>query len=122
MDSVNELVAKWKSRWSAGLLEGYMFHLLSIEERFGGELIRMSQQQIEVTVKVPTIYAILKRSSEAGLVTVDFKESENGVTRGTQRKYYKLTENGKQYHRELTDHMLNSVSRLFELTKQIKEE
>ena len=123
MDSAIELFERWKSRWSATLLEGYMFHLLSIDERFGGELVKLSQERIdEVNIKVPTIYAILKRSNDMGLLKVDYKESENGITRGTQRKYYTLTDEGRYYYKLLTKHMKESVSELFNAQKQIVEE
>ena len=122
METAENLFDKWKLRWSAGLVEGNIFHLLSNDEKFGGELVKLSQKHIDGNVKVPTIYAILKRSSEAGLIKIQYKQSKNGVTRGTQRKYYTLTDKGKEYQQFLTSHMIKSVSSLFEIKQNIMEE
>lgn len=109
MDSFEELFFKWKSRLSAPMLEAYIFYLLLQKERFGGELVQLSQAEIDKNVKVPTIYAILKRSTDLGLLEVNYHDVENGITRGTSRKYYTLTSEGNKYCNLILNHLSKSI-------------
>lgn len=98
MNVVIEGFRKWKSRLLTSILELYLLDLIAIQERYPGELVIMSQKVLGQDVKVPTVYAIVRRNLQSGFLELEEKGSEDGITRGTSRNYYKLTEDGISYH------------------------
>lgn len=110
MDDVQTSFSKWRNRISTPLLEAFIFHLLSLKDRFGGELVLKSQEIISREIKVPTIYAILKRSTDLGLLAIKQHDVKLGVTRGTSRKYYTLTAYGRDYSSLQVSHLSTIIS------------
>lgn len=72
-----------------GALELCVLALLEQRDRYGYELVTLISEEIEVTVG--TIYPLLKRIKELGLVDTETVESPDGPA----RKYYRLTPEGR---------------------------
>ena len=98
MNAVIEGYVKWKSRLLTSILEVYLLDLIAIQERYPGELVNLSQNTLGPDIKVPTVYAIVRRNLQSGFLELEEKGSEEGITRGTSRNYYKLTEEGLSYY------------------------
>ncbi len=99
---------KWKSRWVSSLIEVFIMYLTNRKERFGGELVKLSQKYIDPSAKVPTIYAILKRLSDAGFLREKSISHEIGITRGKSRIYYESTSDGAKYFHLLQNQIESS--------------
>ena len=67
-----------------------------------------------------TIYPLLTRLKNAGLLSYRWEES----TSGPPRKYYLITENGKMFLRELNKTWLNLINAVHQVTgtKSMKNE
>ena len=67
-----------------------------------------------------TIYPLLTRLKNAGLLSYRWEES----TSGPPRKYYLITENGKMFLRELNKTWLNLINAVNQVTgtKSMKNE
>lgn len=73
-----------------GTLELCVLSLLNQKDMYGYELVTKISEDIEITVG--TIYPLMKRIKEEGYVETQTVDSPNGPS----RKYYHLTEAGKQ--------------------------
>ncbi len=73
-----------------GALELCVLALLYEKDRYGYELVTLISEEVEVTVG--TIYPLLKRIKSEGYVETETRDSLDGPS----RKYYHLTENGKE--------------------------
>lgn len=72
-----------------GVLELCVLALLGREERYGYELVTLISEEVEVTAG--TIYPLLKRIKEEGLVETETRDSPGGPA----RKYYRLSGRGR---------------------------
>lgn len=73
------------------ILELCLLHLISVQDRYGYELLRILHEQFSDTQE-STIYAILRN-----LCREDFLETYAGdVSGGPARKYYRIKEKGKE--------------------------
>ena len=88
--------------------------------RYGGELIQFARESISEDVKIPTVYAILKRCEAEGVLSSFEMESKDDVTRGTSRQYYELTEAGKKHFAAISEIIESSVSVITKLTSTVK--
>lgn len=77
-----------------GALEMCVMALLEKEDRYGYELVTLISEEIDVTLG--TIYPLLKRIKNEGLVETKTVDSPDGPS----RKYYHLTEKGHQVLQE----------------------
>ncbi len=77
-----------------GVLEMLVLGFLSVRDRYGFELISSISRNIEISEG--TIYPLLKRLKEDGFVETYLMESSEGPP----RKYYKLTDTGKNAYTE----------------------
>ena len=114
MESLTSIQSKWRSRWTSVLLEPFILHMIQQKERFGGELVKLSQEILDPNTKIPTIYAILRRNTEIGIIHVKNAKSEDGITRGTSRKYYSLTTFGIEYYKNLMEAIDSTIPSIFE--------
>ena len=121
MDLVLENFEKWKSRWISSVLEIFILFSISIKERYGGELVEMSKQFVDINTKVPTIYAIIKRYTNSGILEEYKVDGKSGVTRGKSRIYYRLNEHGNSLLAMIEEH-LKSKTFLQDLDFSILEE
>lgn len=64
---------------------------------YGLEIIRFLEQHSQLVLSEGTVYPILNRLKSDGLLTSEWEEAEAGHP----RKYYSLTQNGRERIREM---------------------
>lgn len=82
-------------QFKKGVLELCVLALLARRDLYGYELVRRIALNIEIAEG--TIYPLLRRLTQEGYFTTYLQESAEGPP----RKYYSLTEKGRQYEEEL---------------------
>ena len=94
------------SQMLKGTLEGCVLAIISKEETYGYEISEQLMEYGFGKITEGTIYPLLLRLEKNELISATYKASELGP----RRKYYKLTEKGKdaledffQSYRELSD-------------------
>lgn len=85
-----------KAQMRKGVLELCILSILSQNDAYPTEIIDKLKETKLVVVE-GTLYPLLTRLKNTGLLTYRWEES----TSGPPRKYYKLTEIGAQYLKEL---------------------
>ncbi|PJI07780.1 MULTISPECIES: PadR family transcriptional regulator [Clostridium] len=86
-----------------GILELCVLSILDRKDCYGYELVDEISKNIEISEG--TIYPLLRRLSKEGYFTTYLQES----TEGPPRKYYKLTESGREMKHKLVDEWLEFV-------------
>ena len=86
-----------------GILELCVLSILDRKDCYGYELVDEISKNIEISEG--TIYPLLRRLSKEGYFTTYLQESSEGPP----RKYYKLTESGREMKHELVDEWLEFV-------------
>lgn len=81
-----------KAQMRKGILEYCILAILSREDSYAPRIIAELKQAKMIVVE-GTLYPILTRQKNAGLLTYRWEESPQGPP----RKYYTLTEKGKEY-------------------------
>jgi PadR family transcriptional regulator PadR len=84
-----------------GTLELLLLHLLAEEPTYGYQLVRRLEERTggQFASKEGTLYPVLYRLEDAGLIAPEWSRPDRGVP----RKYYRLTEQGVERERELTE-------------------
>lgn len=95
-----------------GILELCVLAVLDKKDCYGYELVNEISKDIEISDG--TIYPILRRLSKEGYFTTYLQES----TEGPPRKYYRLTELGKETREKLTDEWENFVEKVDNILKE----
>lgn len=85
-----------KAQMRKGVLEYCILSILKKKDAYTSEILKMLKNA-EMIVVEGTIYPLLTRLKNAGLLTYRWEES----TSGPPRKYYVLTENGGLFIKEL---------------------
>ena len=85
-----------KAQMRKGVLEFCILSILSSQEAYPSEILS-ELKRAKLLVVEGTIYPLLTRLKNSGLLTYRWEES----TSGPPRKYYSLTENGKLFLQEL---------------------
>ena len=85
-----------KAQMRKGILEYCILAILSREDSYAPKIIA-ELKQAEMIVVEGTLYPILTRQKNAGLLTYRWEESPQGPP----RKYYKLSEQGETFLGEL---------------------
>ena len=78
------------SQLKRGILNICILQLLNQEDRYGYDIIKKLQEFFPDTEE-STLYAILRRLNKEELTDMYYSEISNGP----QRKYYKITDKGK---------------------------
>jgi PadR family transcriptional regulator PadR len=97
-----------KAQMRKGVLEYCILAILSEKESYPSDIIERLKQAKLIVVE-GTLYPLLTRLKNDGLLSYRWEES----TSGPPRKYYKLTEIGEKFLKELDktwDEMVTSVS------------
>ncbi len=81
-----------KAQMRKGILEYCILAILSREDSYASKIIA-ELKAAEMIVVEGTLYPILTRQKNAGLLTYRWEESPQGPP----RKYYTLTEKGREY-------------------------
>jgi len=84
-----------------GSLELIVLHLLAPGEKYGYEIVTTLTEQTNGALEVTdgTLYPVLYRLERAGFVDVRWETPQRGVP----RKYYRLTEAGREELARLTE-------------------
>ncbi|AAK78550.1 PadR family transcriptional regulator PadR [Clostridium acetobutylicum] len=86
-----------------GILELCVLSILDRKDCYGYELVDEISKSIEISEG--TIYPLLRRLSKEGFFTTYLQES----TEGPPRKYYKLTELGREEKQKLVEEWMEFV-------------
>ena len=99
-----------KAQMRKGVLEFCILSILKSGDAYTSEILS-TLKDAEMIVVEGTIYPLLTRLKNAGLLTYRWEES----TSGPPRKYYVLTENGRMFLKELSktwNNLINSVNQV----------
>ena len=105
-----------KAQMRKGVLELCILSLLSEGEMYPSDIIAKLKEQ-ELIVVEGTMYPLLTRLKNAGLLTYTWKES----TSGPPRKYFHLTDTGQSFLVELLGTWQKLVNVVKESTKNLIE-
>ena len=96
-----------KAQMRKGILEYCILSILNKRDLYTSDIIKALKENDLIVVE-GTLYPLLTRQKNAGLLQYRWEES----TQGPPRKYYALTEIGKAYLKELNsswNSLINSV-------------
>ena len=96
-----DFLDNWLVQARKGLLELCVLNALARGECYGYELCRQLEDVPGLGVTEGTLYPLLSRLRLAGLVTTRLEESSGGPV----RKYYRLTDAGRDTLRLMNEHM-----------------
>jgi PadR family transcriptional regulator PadR len=85
-----------KAQMRKGILEYCILSVLSRNSCYASDIIK-ELKEAEVIVVEGTLYPLLTRQKNAGLLSYRWEESQQGPP----RKYYELTEQGRSYLADL---------------------
>jgi PadR family transcriptional regulator PadR len=100
-----------KAQMRKGILEYCILSVLSRNSCYASDIIK-ELKEAEVIVVEGTLYPLLTRQKNAGLLSYRWEESQQGPP----RKYYELTEEGRTYLADLD----KSWTELVESVNQIR--
>lgn len=101
-----------KAQMRKGVLEYCILLILSKNDAYASDIINILKQS-EMIVVEGTLYPLLTRQKNAGLLSYRWEES----TQGPPRKYYTITEQGQQFLKDLDQ----SWEDLIQAVQSIKE-
>jgi PadR family transcriptional regulator PadR len=85
-----------KAQMRKGILEYCILSILAEGDAYTSDIINRLKESKLIVVE-GTLYPLLTRQKNAGLLSYRWEES----TQGPPRKYYAITENGRQFLNEL---------------------
>ncbi len=95
-----------------GVLEYCILSILSKTDCYASDIIN-KLKNAKIIVVEGTLYPLLTRQKNSGLLAYRWEES----TQGPPRKYYQLTDKGKEYLEELDLAWKNLVNTVNEITQ-----
>lgn len=99
-------------QFKKGVLELCVLVLLDKQDRYGYELVQKISERIDISEG--SAYPLLRRLTKEGYFTTYLKES----TEGPPRKYYKLTDAGRSYLKDLLQEWKEFTSGVEQLIKE----
>lgn len=105
-----------KAQMRKGVLEFCILSVLSTGDKYPSEIIERMKEAKLIVVE-GTLYPLLTRLKNSGLLGYRWEES----TSGPPRKYYKLTELGEQFLKELETTWEELVKAVNLTTKKSKQ-
>ena len=103
-----------KSQMRKGLLEYCILSIISRGEAYASDILEMLKKA-ELLVVEGTIYPLLTRMKNEGLLSYRWQES----TEGPPRKYYTLTENGERLLEQLDAEWQSIYHAIHQITNKI---
>lgn len=97
-------VENTQAQMRKGILEYCIFSILEKDSVYASDIIK-KLKEARVIVVEGTLYPLLTRQKNAGLLSYRWEES----TQGPPRKYYELTDKGKEFLKELDKSWLELV-------------
>ena len=101
-----------KAQMRKGILEYCILLMLSRKDAYASDIINLLKTAKLIVVE-GTLYPLLTRQKNAGLLTYRWEES----TQGPPRKYYTITEIGKSYLKELDKSWIDLVNSIESIRK-----
>ncbi|NJN50374.1 MAG: PadR family transcriptional regulator [Polaribacter sp.] len=105
------MIENTKAQMRKGILEYCILSIISKTEVYPSDII-VKLKEAELIVVEGTLYPLLTRLKNAGLLAYEWRES----SAGPPRKYYVLTENGKVFLKELDKTWTNLVTAVNQVT------
>jgi PadR family transcriptional regulator PadR len=102
-----------KSQMRKGLLEYCILSIINREEAYASDILELLKEAQLVVVE-GTIYPLLTRMKNEGLLSYRWQES----TEGPPRKYYTLTEEGQQLLEQLDKEWLSICQAINQITQK----
>jgi len=102
-----------KAQMRKGVLEYCILSILSQKDSYASDIINRLKEAKLIVVE-GTLYPLLTRQKNAGLLSYRWEES----TQGPPRKYYKLTPEGEKFLEEL-DKSWNELVEAVEMVKKL---
>ncbi len=99
-----------QSQMRKGILELCILSILEKEDAYPTEILEQLKEAKLIVVE-GTLYPLLNRLKDAGYLTYNWQESNQGPP----RKYYHLTTDGKKFLKELIENwedMVKSVNKI----------
>ena len=90
----------WKSQLKRGTLPLFILNIINDNTLYGYELIKKIMETSSIQVSEGTLYPLLNRLNKENLVSYSWVEQESGIP----RKYYSLTNEGKEVLNEMNIH------------------
>jgi len=107
-----------KAQMRKGILELCVLSIISEKEAYPSDIIKqLRNTKPKLIVNDGTMYPLLTRLKNAGILSYSWKESEVGPP----RKYYSLTEAGNDFHHELLDAWNDLVATVNATTMHVKK-
>ena len=116
MDEKNDKLEKTKTQMRRGVLELCILSIISEEEAYPSDIINKLKDS-ELIVVEGTLYPLLMRLKNDGLLHYNWKESNAGPP----RKYYHITDVGRQFLNALIDTWNQLVFAVNQSTKNINQ-
>jgi PadR family transcriptional regulator PadR len=98
-DDPHTFIDKWEPQLRKGVLEFVVLLCLRKREYYGYQLIRSVRDLTSLTITEGTIYPLLNRLDDEGLIAPRWVEDESDKP----RKYYHLTDRGRAVLTEMED-------------------
>ncbi|SDB90223.1 PadR family transcriptional regulator [Williamwhitmania taraxaci] len=102
-----------KAQMRKGVLEYCILSILSKQDAYASSLIQQLKES-EMIVVEGTLYPLLTRQKNQGLLSYRWEES----TQGPPRKYYAITEKGREFLSDLDQ----AWTELVDTVKKIREQ
>lgn len=105
-------VDEWKSQLKRGILEYSILLLIKTKSYYGYEIINELSHWEIISAKEGTVYPLLRRLQKENYLASVWKDSIEGLP---PRKYYTLTDKGKEYLTLMSNEWTDLVNVIFEL-------
>jgi len=106
-----QAIKRWESQVRKGMLDYVILLYLQNEEHYGYEMIRTIKSVAGIDISEGTIYPLLNRLKREELIASRWVEMETGLP----RKYYLITDKGRQVLEEMRSswtHFLSALEKL----------
>jgi len=104
-----------KAQMRKGVLELCILSIIAEKEVYPSEIIKKLKES-ELIIVEGTLYPLLTRLKNAGLLGYSWKESKTGPP----RKYYTMTDEGHSFLKELIGSWTNLVNAVSKSTQKLK--
>jgi PadR family transcriptional regulator, regulatory protein PadR len=101
-----------KAQMRKGILEMCILGIIRNDEVYPSDIIE-KLKEVELIIVEGTLYPLLTRLKNAGMLDYQWKES----TTGPPRKYYRITQEGEAFLNELTSNWQRLVNAVTESLK-----
>lgn len=104
----NEYLKNWDTQLKKGLLPFFVLQALKSKECYGYELIQNLKTSHDIEITESTMYPLLVRLMKEDLLIYKWVEQQSGIP----RKYYFITEGGKQNLAEMKKNIVEVFSKI----------